>query len=111
MLELSASGARVLMLRSVEYARNHGVKLHVRSSFTVEEGTWIEDMRFGPRGPLMVQALKEKGLTIVLVEQNFRFAAPLADRHYVLEHGRIVHQVEQHDLQSNMERLHELLGL
>ena len=41
MLELSASGARVLMLRSVEYARNHGVKLHVRSSFTTEEGTWV----------------------------------------------------------------------
>jgi aspartate kinase len=41
MLELSASGARVLMLRSVEYARNHGVKLHVRSSFHEEEGTWI----------------------------------------------------------------------
>jgi aspartate kinase len=41
MLELSASGARVLMLRSVEYARNHGVKLHVRSSFTGKEGTWI----------------------------------------------------------------------
>ncbi|MET0216784.1 MAG: ABC transporter ATP-binding protein [Burkholderiales bacterium] len=59
----------------------------------------------------VLRKLKEKGLTIVLVEQNFRFAAPLADRHYVLEHGRIVHQVEQHDLQSNMERLHELLGL
>jgi aspartate kinase len=41
MLELSASGARVLMLRSVEYARNHGVKLHVRSSFHEEDGTWI----------------------------------------------------------------------
>jgi aspartate kinase len=41
MLELSASGARVLMLRSVEYARNHGVKLHVRSSFTTEQGTWV----------------------------------------------------------------------
>jgi aspartate kinase len=41
MLELSASGARVLMLRSVEYARNHGVKLHVRSSFTGEDGTWV----------------------------------------------------------------------
>jgi len=59
----------------------------------------------------VLRKLKEKGLTIVLVEQNFRFAAPLADRHYVLEHGRIVHLVEQHDLQSNMERLHELLGL
>src|SRR5262249_53072312 len=41
MLELAASGARVLMLRSVEYARNHGVKLHVRSSFTGEDGTWV----------------------------------------------------------------------
>ena len=41
MLELAACGARVLMLRSVEYARNHGVKLHVRSSFNDEEGTWI----------------------------------------------------------------------
>ena len=47
MLELAASGAKVLTLRSVEYARNHGVQLHVRSSFTDEEGTWIvkeEDM-------------------------------------------------------------------
>jgi aspartate kinase len=41
MLELAATGARVLMLRSVEYARNHGVKLHVRSTFTGKEGTWI----------------------------------------------------------------------
>jgi aspartate kinase len=47
MLELSASGAKVLMLRSVEYARNYGVLLHVRSSFTEEEGTWVreEDVR------------------------------------------------------------------
>jgi aspartate kinase len=47
MLELAAAGARVLMLRSVEYARNHGVLLHVRSSFTGEDGTWIreEDVR------------------------------------------------------------------
>src|SRR6202163_261177 len=47
MLELSASGARVLALRAVEYARNHGVKLHVRSSFSDAEGTWViqeEDM-------------------------------------------------------------------
>jgi aspartate kinase len=41
MLELAASGARVLVLRSVEYARNHGVRIHVRSSFTDEEGTWV----------------------------------------------------------------------
>ncbi|MFN2389919.1 MAG: aspartate kinase [Actinomycetota bacterium] len=43
MLELSASGAKVLMLRSVEYARNHGVLIHVRSSFADEEGTWIRE--------------------------------------------------------------------
>jgi branched-chain amino acid transport system ATP-binding protein len=68
--------------------------------------------------PVIVQALarvlrtlKEKGLTIVLVEQNFRFAAPLADRHYVLERGRVVLQVEQQELDANMDRLHELLGV
>ncbi|HYI45144.1 MAG TPA: aspartate kinase [Actinomycetota bacterium] len=43
MLELSAAGAKVLMLRSVEYARNHGVLIHVRSSFTYEEGTWVRE--------------------------------------------------------------------
>ena len=43
MLELAASGAKVLMLRSVEYARNHGVLIHVRSSFTREEGTWVRE--------------------------------------------------------------------
>ena len=43
MLELSAAGAKVLMLRSVEYARNHGVLIHVRSSFTYNEGTWVRE--------------------------------------------------------------------
>ncbi len=43
MLEMAATGGRVLMLRSVEFARNHGVKLHVRSSFTWEPGTWVEE--------------------------------------------------------------------
>lgn len=43
MLELSATGAKVLMLRSVEYARNHGVLIHVRSSFNDEEGTWVRE--------------------------------------------------------------------
>ena len=43
MLELAASGAKVLMLRSVEYARNHGVPIHVRSSFTDDEGTWVDE--------------------------------------------------------------------
>jgi branched-chain amino acid transport system ATP-binding protein len=59
----------------------------------------------------MLRTLKEKGLTIVLVEQNFRFAAPLADRHFVLEHGRVVLQVGQHELAAKMDRLHELLGV
>jgi branched-chain amino acid transport system ATP-binding protein len=59
----------------------------------------------------VLRKLKEKGLTIVLVEQNFRFAAPLADRHYVLEHGRVVLEVEQRELAASMERLHELLGV
>ena len=59
----------------------------------------------------VIRALREKGLTIVLVEQNFRFAAPLADRHYVVEHGRIVEQVDKNELSSRMSTLHELLGV
>src|SRR5438445_2055130 len=43
MLEIAATGGRVLALRSVEFARNHGVRLHVRSSFTWEPGTWVEE--------------------------------------------------------------------
>jgi branched-chain amino acid transport system ATP-binding protein len=59
----------------------------------------------------MIRQLKERGYTIVLVEQNFRFAAPLADRHYVIEHGRIVETVRMQELDSKMQRLHELLGV
>ena len=59
----------------------------------------------------VLKTLKARGFTIVLVEQNFRFAAPLADRHYVLEHGRIVHTVAREELASNTERLHALLGV
>jgi branched-chain amino acid transport system ATP-binding protein len=59
----------------------------------------------------VIRALRAKGLTIVLVEQNFRFAAPLADRHYVIEHGRIVEQVEKNELSSRMDALHLLLGV
>ncbi|MCK9984699.1 MAG: branched-chain amino acid transport system ATP-binding protein [Azoarcus sp.] len=68
--------------------------------------------------PVIVQALgrviaqlKEKGLTIILVEQNFRFAAPLADRHYVIEHGRIVEMVSKDELESKMPLLQKLLGV
>jgi branched-chain amino acid transport system ATP-binding protein len=68
--------------------------------------------------PVIVQALgrtirmlREKGYTIVMVEQNFRFAAPLADRFYVMEHGRIVEGFSAGEMQSKMEMLHEFLGV
>ncbi len=59
----------------------------------------------------VIRLLKSRGYTIVLVEQNFRFAAPLADRHYVLEHGHVVMTVPQAELASRTDELHELLGV
>ena len=59
----------------------------------------------------VITSLKAKGLTIILVEQNFRFAAPLADRHYVIEHGRIVETVTKDELDSKMQLLQKLLGV
>jgi len=59
----------------------------------------------------MVQALRKQGYTIVMVEQNFRFAAPLADRFFVMEHGRILQAFTQAQLSANIERLHEYLGV
>jgi branched-chain amino acid transport system ATP-binding protein len=59
----------------------------------------------------MILALKAKGYTIVLVEQNFRFAAPLADRFYVMEHGSIVKEFAQAELNQNMGMLQEYLGV
>jgi len=59
----------------------------------------------------VIRTLREKGFTVVLVEQNFRFAAPLADRFYVMEHGRIVKQFEQAELAAQMGLLHEFLGV
>ena len=59
----------------------------------------------------MIRALKAAGYTIVLVEQNFRFAAPLADRFYVMEHGRIVRQFAQAELAQSMGMLQEFLGV
>lgn len=55
--------------------------------------------------------LKERGLTILLVEQNFRFAAPIADRHYVMEHGHIVEQVQKDELAVKTELLNTYLGV
>ena len=59
----------------------------------------------------MITTLRSKGYTIVMVEQNFRFAAPLADRFYVMEHGRIVEAFAAKDLQAKMPVLKELLGV
>jgi branched-chain amino acid transport system ATP-binding protein len=59
----------------------------------------------------MIRTLKAKGYTIVLVEQNFRFAAPLADRFYVMEHGKIVKSFAQQQLKENMSMLQEYLGV
>ncbi|OIQ73164.1 high-affinity branched-chain amino acid transport ATP-binding protein LivF [mine drainage metagenome] len=59
----------------------------------------------------MIRTLKSKGYTIVLVEQNFRFAAPLADRFYVMEHGQIVKQFIQEQLSGNMGMLQDYLGV
>ncbi|WCM89662.1 ABC transporter ATP-binding protein [Acidovorax sp. NCPPB 3576] len=59
----------------------------------------------------MITTLRQKGYTVVMVEQNFHFAAPLADRFYVMEHGRIVEQFGAAELQSKMPVLNELLGV
>jgi branched-chain amino acid transport system ATP-binding protein len=59
----------------------------------------------------MIRTLKQRGYTVVMAEQNFRFAAPLADRFYVIEHGRVVEAFEASQLQSRMQMLHEYLGV
>ena len=59
----------------------------------------------------VIRELKAKGFTIIMVEQNFRFAAPLADRHYVMEHGQIAAVVEKHELAAKTDMLHEFLGV
>ncbi len=59
----------------------------------------------------MIRTLKARGYTVVLVEQNFRFAAPLADRFYIMEHGRIVKQFAQAELAGSTAMLKEYLGV
>src|SRR5690606_6241812 len=59
----------------------------------------------------MIRMLREKGFTIVMVEQNFRFAAPLADRFYVMEHGRIVETIDADGVDSKMDVLRAYLGV
>jgi branched-chain amino acid transport system ATP-binding protein len=58
-----------------------------------------------------IRALKEQGFTILLVEQNFRFAATVADRYYVMENGRIIDQFANAELEANVEKLHDYLGV
>ncbi|WP_203143062.1 ABC transporter ATP-binding protein [Marinobacter mangrovi] len=59
----------------------------------------------------VIRKLRERGFTIVLVEQNFRFAAPLADRHYVIEHGRVVEQIAADELEEKQEQLNRHLSV
>jgi branched-chain amino acid transport system ATP-binding protein len=59
----------------------------------------------------VVRSLKERGFTVILVEQNFRFVAPLADRHFLIERGRVVDVVEKEQLEGRMESLHRFLGV
>jgi branched-chain amino acid transport system ATP-binding protein len=58
-----------------------------------------------------IRSLKSQGFTILLVEQNFRFASTVADRYYVMEHGRIIDQFSNSELDANVEKLHEYLGV
>src|SRR5579883_656781 len=59
----------------------------------------------------VIRTLKQKGFTILLVEQNFRFAATVADRHYVVEHGQVVDMIANDRLDENIGKLHEYLGV
>lgn len=59
----------------------------------------------------VLKALKERGMTILLVEQNFRFACKVADRFYLMEDGRMVNSFPGHELDAHMDQLHEVLGV
>ena len=59
----------------------------------------------------ILKMLKSKGFTILLVEQNFRFAASLADRHCIVEHGRVIDRIDNAYLKANIDKLHEYLGV
>ena len=61
-------------------------------------------------GEVLVE-LKRRGITIILVEQNFRFAAPLADRHYLIEHGQVIDQFSAAELDGKREQLNAMLGV
>ncbi len=58
-----------------------------------------------------IRAIKERGFTVLLVEQNFRFAATVADRHYVVEHGQVVDMIPNAEVEKNRNKLHDYLGV
>jgi branched-chain amino acid transport system ATP-binding protein len=58
-----------------------------------------------------IREIKNRGFTVLLVEQNFRFAQTVADRHYVVEHGRVIDMIPNHRLEASMDKLHEYLGV
>lgn len=58
-----------------------------------------------------IHEIKQRGFTVLLVEQNFRFAQTVADRHYVVEHGKVIDMIPNHRLEANMDKLHEYLGV
>ena len=58
-----------------------------------------------------IRTLKQQGFTILLVEQNFRFASTVADRYYVMEHGRVVESFASAELDANLGKLHDYLGV
>jgi len=60
---------------------------------------------------ITLRRLKSEGFTVLLVEQNFRFAATVADRHYVMEHGRVVDMIPNAELAASMDKLHDYLGV
>ena len=59
----------------------------------------------------VIRTLKAKGFTILLVEQNFRFASTIADRHYIVEHGRVIDMIVNADLPQHLDKLHTYLGV
>jgi len=58
-----------------------------------------------------IRRLKREGFTILLVEQNFRFAQTIADRHYVMEHGKMIDMIPNDSLEANMGKLRSYLGV
>jgi branched-chain amino acid transport system ATP-binding protein len=58
-----------------------------------------------------IGSLKSQGFTVLLIEQNFQFAATVADRHYVMEHGQVIDEFSTAELKANMDKLHDYLGV